>query len=118
MIGTEFYEYFERQQQHLRSWGIVVEALGPQQFALREMPMILPPLDYAGFLREVARGSQTDMAQRIGAAAASCVSIPKELEAQKRWFHQLFDQVRIVGVDWRQFTVQKSTEQWREFLSD
>ena len=117
-VAAELAEFIEPRQDQLRAFGIVVESLGPARYALREMPVVLPPLDYAKFLRMLVSEDQTAIPDKLGIAAARSVSVPVDATSRQSWFEKLLTQAQALDLDWRQFGVRKSAQQWREFLSD
>ena len=116
-IDDNLNAYYEREWDKLRACGLSIEAIGPAQFVLREVPVVLPPLDYAKFLVSLADRDSPETVQNIATAAAISIELPLDMKAQQRWFTELSDQAHSLGAEWRQFTLEKSAQQWRDFLT-
>ena len=117
-VAAELVGFIEPLQEQLSAFGVVIEPLGPARYALREMPVVLPPLDYTKFLAALSGGEHNAVPQKLGLAAAKSVSVPLDATARQSWFEKLLTQAQSLDLDWRQFGVRKSAQQWREFLGD
>ena len=115
-IAEEFKNYFATNQEACAEQGLILDTLGPETFVLREVPVVLPPLDYQRFIQKLAGADGANVAENIACAAASCLSVPADEEGKKRWFEQLLAQAESLELEWRQFLVRKSPDQWRAFL--
>ncbi|MEM7466293.1 MAG: DNA mismatch repair endonuclease MutL [Pseudomonadota bacterium] len=118
--GADEAVYVSRNRERLHAAGVVVEEIGPDRLLLREIPVALPPLDYTEFLKELARGHKhcdaidSDIVQ----AAVRTVQIPSTAAAKKRWFVDLLAQAEAQTIDCRDFLIERSDADWREFLTD
>ena len=109
-------EYYQKAKDELDGCGVIIEMLGPDNLVLREVPVVLPPLDYAEFLSQLVNTKKDPISTRVATAASRSMSVPRDFKAQQRWFNQLIEQAASVGVEWREFAVEKTIEQWQKFL--
>ena len=115
-IPKKCLDYFTKQRESLRALGIVIESIGPDSSVLREVPLVLPPLDYPSLMSDLALNNDVVSVSAIALSAATHVNVPITLQAQQKWFQQFVEQASKEAFDWREFEITKSTEQWREFL--
>ncbi|MGR8948050.1 MAG: DNA mismatch repair endonuclease MutL [Gammaproteobacteria bacterium] len=117
-IPPEIHEHLAMEIEALQREGLVIESLGPQRLVLREVPLVLPPLDYERFVIELATATDLTGPALVAFAASRALDIPRDFKAQQRWFAQLLEQAATLHMRWQDFVVEKTAAQWREFLVD
>ncbi len=117
-VPAEMNTHYRAEHDALQQCGVVIELLGPDRLVLREVPIVLPPLDYDRFVNQMVACSEIALPDRIALAAARSLTVPQDVKAQQRWFTQFVEQAATIKLDWREFGVQKTSAQWQEFLSN
>ena len=100
-------------------YGLSISSLGPQQLVLREIPLVLLPINYEKFLSALAVDDTletTSVAEKIANAAGEALLLPAESTAQQRWCAELLAQVQAASLRWQDCVVQRTEAQWRQFL--
>lgn len=105
----------------LKESGLVVEELDSKQLVLKEVPLVLLPINHEKFLSALAANdtiADEEPTALIAAAAATAVLVPADASAQQRWFQQILEQLRAANLRWQDYCVIRSETQWQNFLSE
>lgn len=101
--------------------GLVITRLGPENLILREVPLVMLPVNYAEFLSGLgaqANSTNDKVVDCIANAAARSVLVPADFHGQNRWFAQILKQLQSADINWHDFRVLRSDLQWQKFLGE